>query len=360
MFSSKIFIGVSLILIIGASVAGFFIFSKNEPQKIQTSAEPQIEPKIPQAWIEIKEPKITEIDSLGGIKREFKTGDIIFDKMILNVDKNGSAIIHFPDGSVARLDPETKLIIDEIKFEPSNKKLLTRLNLAAGKIWSKIIQLATPDSLWEVKTANAVATARGTSFGISFIKNKTNVVGLENKVAVNPRDPKTGETIKNIEAIVEPEKFVVIPLEKIEEIKQIQVLEIKTASPDIKEWLNDNKIEDIKFEEIIEDIKKQKPESEEWQSELQKNIIEKTEIPTEINGETTEEIKTEIKQQEQPILEKIESKSAPTPTTSNEIIGEIVSIKIISPIGFAETALKTIIEGEIIQFQAFAMTSNNK
>ena len=55
-----------------------------------------------------------------------------------------------------------------------------RINLV-GQAWSKIISLATPDSVWEVRTSTAVATVRGTAFGMGTDGNP--VIGSENKVA---------------------------------------------------------------------------------------------------------------------------------------------------------------------------------
>lgn len=359
----KIKLLISFILIAGLTVAGFLssgFLSNTKPDKTLDKTEepsaPSGKAEIP-AWIEVKKSRVSELSKNGEVLRDFKTGDAISNGMIIDSDSNGSAFIHLPDGSIARLDSKTKLTINEIKFEGSDKILLARFSLLTGRVWSKILQLATPQSIWEVKTANAVATVRGTSFGISFIKDKTNVVGLENKVAVSPIDPKTNEVITSIEAIVEPGKMVILEaaapkMEKIKEQRKIEVLEIKTAPleirTEIQKWVEINKAEDVEYEKTIEKIQEKGIEGEKIQFELQKQILEKSE--TIIKEPTPVEMPVE-----QPsILPKYPEKQTAAPIAPKEtikIVGKIKSIEIFG------SPTEPIIEGEIIQFKAFAITT---
>lgn len=173
-------------------------------------------------WLEVVSPTVFETDketqkiSL----RELKTGDELLEGTAIKVEKNGLANIHFGDGSVARLDSETKIILESGKYNKQKDSLAVRVNLVWGRVWSKIIGLATPDSVWEVKTSNAVATVRGTAFGAEYIEEgKSSFVGYENKISVKIIDPDTKEVIKGAEMIVEPNKFLEIKKEAVQEIK---------------------------------------------------------------------------------------------------------------------------------------------
>jgi hypothetical protein len=55
--------------------------------------------------------------------------------------------------------------------------------------------LATTDSYWEVESSNAVASVRGTAFGMEYADEETEITGSENTVEVEARDPLTGESL---------------------------------------------------------------------------------------------------------------------------------------------------------------------
>ena len=100
--------------------------------------------------------------------------------------------------------------MEESSFNANSGKLIVRINLVLGRAWSKIISLATPDSVWEVRTSTAVATVRGTAFGMEYADGKSTVIGSENKVAVNAVDPETKKALKQEEVLIEAGKFVEI------------------------------------------------------------------------------------------------------------------------------------------------------
>jgi len=146
-------------------LGGIFLFGGDKSAPVDTGALP---------WVEVLKPGVFSA------ARELKTGDELRTPATIKTNSTGLANIYFPDGSVARLDSNTELVLEEGSYDGADKTLRV-----------KMLELATPRSSWEVKTANAVATVRGTAFGVEYISGKTTVVGSEHSVAVANLDQNT-------------------------------------------------------------------------------------------------------------------------------------------------------------------------
>ncbi len=128
---------------------------------------------------------------------QLKSGDIV------KTDSSGLANIYFPDGSVIRLDSNSQIVISEADYDNNTKTLKLKIKLLAGRVWSKIFELATNESYWEVETANAVAAVRGTAFGVEYENNETVVIGWENTVEVEAVDIYSGRNLGVVNSIGE-------------------------------------------------------------------------------------------------------------------------------------------------------------
>ena len=213
---------ILLLVVLGIiAVGGSVLISKNKVSPDE----------LTRPWLEVVQPKVFELAVNQKDKvRELFTGDELAEGAAVEVATGGSANIHFPDGSVARLDGGTKLVIEKGSFDPKAETLSVRLNLIFGRVWSKIIKLTTPESHWEVKTSTAVATVRGTSFGVEYgADGKFSVTGYENSVEVTAIDPDGKFNLERIKLLVEPGKFLEIRKETIAELKK------RIANNDIKE-----------------------------------------------------------------------------------------------------------------------------
>ncbi len=284
--------------------------------------KPDLTNELSKPWIEVVQPAVFELAGNQNDKlRELLTGDELSEGAVISVEKTGLANIHFPDGSAARLDGGTKLVIEKGTYDPKSDTLSVTLNLVWGRVWSKIVGLATPESHWEVKTSTAVATVRGTAFGVEYIEEgKSNIVGYENKVEVTMIDPDTKKILEGIKMIVEPEKFLEVKREAIVEMKKhlarndvkqaatavmssasAILMEVKQSPKAMmeKDWVKRGIEEDGKLEEKISRIKeKVKDELEirkEIRKELRDDFIEKINERREEIKERQAEIKEQVK-----------------------------------------------------------------
>lgn len=223
---------LSILVIFVTLLAGAMLFSGcGSKNSEEATAMPPITPPVVQQepaktlpviskpWVQISKGGaflvVQATSTTGTIKTALKTGDELNEGDQIETDKTGLANIYFPDGSVARLDTETRLTITSALYVPNSKTLVVRLKLAAGSVWSKIMKLATPESVWEVNSTNAVAAVRGSAFGMSVRGGKLRVVGSEHRIVVDLIDPKTGLLIKGQEAFVAENDYLDITPEEL-------------------------------------------------------------------------------------------------------------------------------------------------
>ena len=275
------------------------------------------------SWIEVLKPAAFELKKDNDSKaREFKSGDELDRETVIKTSVNGFANIYIPDGSIIRIDSETKITLEKENFNPQTGKLTIKIALSTGRVWSKIFELATPDSLWEVKTTNTVATVRGTAFGVEQTQGKTLIVGSENKVVVSIIDPQSGKIIEGTEVVILPGKFVEIKDEDIINIKKDPKTfgtMVKDAPKELleQEWIKRARNADVEHNKTIEQLKKK--------------------------GSTTQEIRERI-------FEPV-SKSSDDSLKTKQVApdSEIKPEKLILE---TKNDLNKIIEGDIIQFRA--------
>ncbi|MFA5062418.1 MAG: FecR family protein [Patescibacteria group bacterium] len=205
-----IFLGIAVVLFVLAVVAALFFFKnykKPGPQGYTPVTPDQTSEKVTLPWIEVVRPTVFLVDNTGATK-ELQTGEEVNQGDKIKTDENGVANIYFPDGSVARLDTNTEITIDAASYDQSDKSLVVKIFVSIGKVWSKIVGLATPNSSWQVESSNAVATVRGTAFGVQVIDGSTEVIGSENNVSVQIKDAKNN--ILADTAVVGPDKYLKI------------------------------------------------------------------------------------------------------------------------------------------------------
>ena len=78
----------------------------------------------------------------------------------------------------------------------------THVELLAGAVWSRLAKVFDSGESYEIKSPNAVAAVRGTSFGMWYADGVTTLIVTEGSVAFTAVDPKSGLLIPGTEVIV--------------------------------------------------------------------------------------------------------------------------------------------------------------
>lgn len=170
-------------------------------------------------WIEVLVSAVN-IQNSDGLKI-LESGDELENNSIIITDEFGLANIYFPDGSVVRLDSNTEIKLQVGDYNESDGGLMVKIGLTAGHVWSKILELTTPESYWEIETSNAVAAVRGTSFGVEYLNNSTKVLVSENLVSVVAKDIKSNN-LEN-EVLVKGDHYISITPQTIKNINNKKI-----------------------------------------------------------------------------------------------------------------------------------------
>ena len=254
----------ALAVIVGSA---FFIGS-NSTSLIEVAPANVLEDTGEKPWIEVISGKVFEFDQNGKLVRELKTGDTIEEKRVLDAGTGTLANIYFGDGSVLKIDSETKIEIWNGMFEKESGKLSVKIQLVLGRIYSQIKNLATVDSEWQVETPNAIAAVRGTAFGVEFSKGKSTVIVVENKVEVAAKDLATNKIIESSKTIVKEKELVTLLDKDIPQIiNERKTLKIEKVGDEMlnRVWIKrsiktEKPVETLKVEEV-KNINTQKPET---------------------------------------------------------------------------------------------------
>lgn len=105
----------------------------------------------------------------------------------LSTSKDGRGIVEMEDGSTAVLDYSSEMIISSLGASR------TSIALKTGSVWAQVKKVLGQGEFFEIKTQNAVAVVRGTSFGLtSHADGSSTLFVNEGTVRFAPVDPKTG------------------------------------------------------------------------------------------------------------------------------------------------------------------------
>ena len=328
--------GLILVVLVGGGV--FAYMKLKSPSDLVTKAQPK-------PWVEVVSASVTETAS--GTAKILKTGDELETGVTVTTDAKGKANIYFPNGSVARLDASSSLVLQEV--QASSTSWSVRLMLLSGKVWSKIGLVTNISTTWEVRTTNAVAVVRGSAFGMEYRNGVSRVLGAEHTIKVAALDPKTGDKLAESEVDVTETKFVEIRDDKFEAIKERKAkLETKEETKTIQNdtWFKENKRHDDEFQDKIDKAETRSRTGED----------KDTNIDIDINLELKKEI-LNIPDDNEPAKE-----STPTETESeakSDIpVSSRTTPKPLEIVLTADSDLNKLKEGGKVSFRAFLKMSD--
>lgn len=299
-------------------------------------------------WIEVIADDVVVTMSENDEAFVAQTGDELPDGALIVTSATGAARIHFPDGSFARLDPSSELTITSVSFDPKNDELLVRMMLASGTVWSKVVSLATEDSLWEVRTSQAVAAVRGTAFGVDVENENTmRVIGIEDKVVVTHTDD-TNED----EVVVTPDTEV--------SMRDKVMSDLLALRDDMKNDEDYQRFVDEKeaFDTMLEELRGAYKSEREWRKALREQKVEAfRDAMREARGNRrrTTDNSQQTTNNPQPTTEEMESDELEVREVPVVPGREFIRLDVVPG-----RALDRVIEGDNIGFKAFLVSSTGE
>ncbi|MDD4995225.1 MAG: DUF5667 domain-containing protein [Patescibacteria group bacterium] len=150
---------IAIILFIAA--AAFAVWGVRAVTATPEMGTPEVILEIDQGGVEIW-------PASGGTWRRAKDGEkLSAGDRVRTLDKSAASII-FYDSSIMRLDANTEITISALDVNQENfLEQNIGIEVVAGRVWSRILNLLDLDSKYEVKTSSVVATVRGTAFAVA-------------------------------------------------------------------------------------------------------------------------------------------------------------------------------------------------
>jgi FecR protein len=119
-----------------------------------------------------------------------KVGDPVGPKDVIRTKSMSRAQITFIDDSTLTISPESRIAIEEFKFDEALQKRSAVLKIFQGlalAVVNKVIKAEEPDFV--VKTHTAIAGVRGTEFGIRLSPNSSTILNFKGSTQVGNISP---------------------------------------------------------------------------------------------------------------------------------------------------------------------------
>lgn len=126
--------------------------------------------------------KVTVSDARGS--RPLLRFDEIDEGGVITTAEASRVTIRLASGSTLRLGPDTRVALEELQQSGAAAERKEGVRVYVGRLWANVMSLFGDDSSFEVKTENAVAGVRGTSFWVSAGKNDEKFVLEEGELMV--------------------------------------------------------------------------------------------------------------------------------------------------------------------------------
>jgi hypothetical protein len=126
--------------------------------------------------------------------RTLGVGAEVYEGDRVRTDAGARLKLLFVDGTVVQLGERTDLVLDWFLYAPGANSQSALLRVSAG-IFRVILELMLPRAAFEVQTATAVASVRGTGWITEVTPQATAIVALDGRVAVRNIEPVAGEVV---------------------------------------------------------------------------------------------------------------------------------------------------------------------
>jgi hypothetical protein len=116
----------------------------------------------------------------GGKPEKLAVGKAVLQGDVLETQKRTRLEVKLGDGSVLRLGPSSKAEVAAAAFGKTVEDRNVSAKLLVGKVWANVAKAVGGEQRFEVKTENAVAGVRGTTFRVDAATDRSVVVKVYN------------------------------------------------------------------------------------------------------------------------------------------------------------------------------------
>jgi hypothetical protein len=114
--------------------------------------------------------------SAGGKTEKLAVGRLVYAGDVLETRRRTRLEVKLADQSVLRLGPLSRATVEQAAFGASVEDRKVSAKLVVGKVWANVAKAVGGEARFEVRTENAVAGVRGTTFRVDAATDKSVVV----------------------------------------------------------------------------------------------------------------------------------------------------------------------------------------
>ena len=94
----------------------------------------------------------------------------------IRVGERSRLELKYPDGTFMRFSERSTVKMEELSYDRKTQEKSVRVSMVIGKLWARVKRLMTTDSRVEVKTVNAVAGVRGTTYRVNVEEDNSALI----------------------------------------------------------------------------------------------------------------------------------------------------------------------------------------
>ncbi len=148
-----------LLILIFITVAAIYFFVSRDFTPPATLVETEDDIAYVRRYVPAVTITNTSVDSLVEVGRSLVSGDT------LTTSTDGYAMVMFLDQSIARVTPSSQLVIRSQLNSQGDRNVRTHIGMLLGSMFFDVN--TSPESEFEISTTNAVASVKGTRFGVT-------------------------------------------------------------------------------------------------------------------------------------------------------------------------------------------------
>lgn len=114
--------------------------------------------------------------SAGGKAQKLAVGSAVHAGDLLETQRRTRLEVKLADQSLLRLGPGSRAIVETAAFGETVEEREVSAKLLVGKVWANVAKAVGGDARFEVRTENAVAGVRGTTFRVDAASDRSVVV----------------------------------------------------------------------------------------------------------------------------------------------------------------------------------------
>jgi hypothetical protein len=108
--------------------------------------------------------------------QKLSVGAQVFQGDLLETQRRTRLEVKLGDGSLLRLGPSSRAVVEAASFGKAVEERKVSAKLLVGKVWANVAKAVGGEQRFEVRTENAVAGVRGTTFRVDAATDRSVVV----------------------------------------------------------------------------------------------------------------------------------------------------------------------------------------